>query len=79
MNKLTSRNGIAPGDTVIYTGASKLYPRQNGLAAGTLRQNTLYEVEFVFPGDTFEQIELKDYPDYLFVHDMFVKVPPRKK
>lgn len=72
---LTSRNGIKAGDKVIWIRPSKAYPRQNSLAKQLLAKSTPYTVEFVFPGDEFEQIELKEIPDTAFIHDMFAKLP----
>lgn len=72
---IMSRNGIKSGDKVIWIGPSKLYPRQNGLANALLAKSTMYTVEFVFPGDDFEQIELQEIPDTAFIHDMFLKLP----
>jgi len=34
-------------------------------------------VEFVFPGDDYEQIELLGEPEHLFIHDQFLKIGPR--
>jgi len=74
MEQIKSRNGIAKGDKVLWVGASRLYPDQNGLANKYLKQGQPYIVEFVFPGDAFEQIELEGIPDAAFVHDMFVRI-----
>lgn len=70
-----TRNNIKTGDAVLYAGPSRAFPRQNGLAESLLAKGVKYTVDFVFAGEDFEQIELKEIPDVLFVHDMFVKLP----
>ena len=74
MVNIKTRNGISKGDKVLWIGSSKVVPSQNGLANSILKKNSPYIVEFVFPGDDFEQLELEGVGDYLFVHDMFVRV-----
>ncbi len=72
---LVTRNGIKAGDKVLFRGASVAYPRQNGFANSLLAKGIPYTVEFVFPGEDFEQIELEEVPDQLFIHDFFVRLP----
>jgi hypothetical protein len=74
MTEIKTRNGIAKGDEVVWVRDSKLVPAQNGLAKGNLKKGKIYVVEFVFPGEEFEQIELEGIPEYLFVHDMFQRI-----
>ena len=76
---LKTRNGIAKGDRVLWVRNSRAYPLQNGLANKILEKNTPYVVEFVFPGEEFEQLELEGIPDALFVHDMFSRLPTPMK
>ena len=72
---LKTRNGIKVGDKVIYVGPSMVFDKQNLLASARLRGNKMYEVSWIFMGEEFEQIELKEFPDDAWVHDMFLRVP----
>jgi len=74
MEGIKSRNGIAKGDRVLWTGSSKIRPDQVGLANKYLKQGQPYVVDFVFPGENFEQVELEGIPDAAFVHDMFIRI-----
>ena len=73
--ELVSRNNISIGDTVIYFGQSKLYPRANMAAQqAKLSGNQKYTVQWVFLGEDCDLIELEGFDDYTFPHDMFVRI-----
>jgi len=72
---LKTRNGIKVGDKVIYVGPSMVFSKQNLLASARLHGNKMYTVNWIFMGEEFEQIELKEFPDDAWVHDMFLRVP----
>ena len=74
---LKTRNGISIGDEVIFVGPSTVMPKQNLLAQARLRGNVKYTVTWIFPGDEFEQVELKEFPNDSWVHDMFLRIPAR--
>jgi len=77
MTDIQTRNGIKKGDEVIFTGPSKIHTQHGSFAQGILKKGKAYMVEFVFPGDDYEQIELLGEPEHLFIHDQFLKIGPR--
>ena len=77
MTDIQTRNGIKKGDEVIFTGPSRVHRQHGQFAQSLLKKGKAYIVEFVFPGDDFEQIELLGEPEHLFIHDQFHKIGPR--
>ena len=77
MTDIQTRNGIKKGDEVIFTGPSRVHAQHGKFAQSLLKKGKAYIVEFVFPGDDFEQIELLGEPEHLFIHDQFLKIGPR--
>jgi hypothetical protein len=75
--EILTRNGIKKGDEVIFTGPSRVHQQHGQFAQSLLKKGKAYIVEFVFPGDDFEQIELLGEPEHLFIHDQFLKIGPR--
>ena len=57
MTEIQTRNGIKKGDEVIFTGPSRIHAQHGKFAQSILKKGKAYIVEFVFPGDDFEQVE----------------------
>jgi len=74
---ILTRNGIKKGDEVLFTGPSMIHREHGAFAQSLLKKGKAYIVEFVFPGEDFEQVELLGEPEHLFVHDQFLKIGPR--
>lgn len=75
--EMVTRNGIKKGDEVIFLGPSRLHAQHGQFAQGLLKKGKAYTVEFVFPGEQYEQLELLGEPEHLFIHDQFLKIGPK--
>lgn len=77
MTDIQTRNGIKKGDEVLFLGPSRVHVQHGQFAQSLLKKGKAYMVEFVFPGDDYEQLELLGEPEHLFIHDQFLKIGPR--